>query len=699
MAEKMYDFRKRLLEVHDHNVRNVNRTKKENEFEISNGALIKISPNACDVVKIAANDFVDFLNISMGVTAGVVNFGDEATITLELAEEAGVDLGEYASYKGFLIQTMQEGIKIYGHDPRGIAQALFYIEDLMCFAKAPVLAFGDIKKKPMFYPQMIHSGYGIDEFPDEYLLRVAHEGRDAILVFTKDVNKTTCGYLNFNELIDRAAKYGIDVYAYSYLKSEVSPEAPEAEEYYEGNYGKLFRECPGLKGVTLVGESVEFPSKDPNIAKGRYYEIHKDGIPSDKPSAGWYPCYDYPVWLNFIKKTIRKYKPDADIVFWTYNWGSRPEEARLKLIESLPTDISLQATFEMFEQFKYGESTGQGADYSLTVAGPGKYFASEAAAAKKRGIRLYSMTNTGGRTWDFGVAPYEPMPYQWMKRYEGMRKAHDDWGLVGIMEGHHYGFYPSFISKLSKHAFFEPREDMNELLKTILISEFGEENYDAVNKAMEHFSEGICYYTPSDADQYGAYRVGPSYPFNLAGGSHLGTMAKIPEYEGAHFGSRICETTYISRTDWRISPLGMRIKEEVAFQEKMLNHFESAMELLNPLNGKNEKLDYLINLCQFLTNCVKTGKRAKEWHILKCKMYVEETKEGLAKIFDEMEAMLKDEIKNAEETIPLVEKDSMLGFEPSMLYMTDRWHLEWKIRQVNYVIGTELKQFRQALEL
>ncbi|MBE7037252.1 MAG: hypothetical protein E7403_08165, partial [Ruminococcaceae bacterium] len=242
MAEKMYDFRKRLLTVHDSDVRNPKRKTKDNEFEITNGALIKISPKACDVVKIAANDFVDFLNVSMGVTAGVVNFGDDAIITLELAEDAGVDLGEFASYKGFFVQTSAQGIKIYGHDPRGIAQALFYIEDLMCFAKAPVLAFGDIKKKPMFYPQMVHSGYGIDEFPDEYLLRVAHEGRDAILVFTKDLNKTTCGYLNFNELIDRAAKYGIDVYAYSYLKSEVSPEAPEAEEYYEGNYGKLFRE-------------------------------------------------------------------------------------------------------------------------------------------------------------------------------------------------------------------------------------------------------------------------------------------------------------------------------------------------------------------------------------------------------------------------------------------------------------------------
>ena len=698
-TEKMYDFKEKLLTVHEENIRNSERKAKADEFEVKSGAVIKINENADEVIKTAACDFADFLKKSMGVSAVVSERAEKAEITVALAENAGIDLGDFATTKGFLIKTDENGIVVYGHDARGISQGLFYIEDLMSFSKAPVLSFGEIKKKPMFTPQMVHSGYGLDEYPDEYIARIAHEGRDVLLVFMKDKDLTTQGLAKLNDIIRRAARYGVDVYAYSKLVSNMSPEAPEAEAFYENSYGKLFRECPGLRGVTLVGESVEFPSKDPHVAKGRYFEIAKDGIPSDKPSSGWYPCYDYPVWLNLLKKVIRKYNEKADIVFWTYNWSSRPKEARIALIESLPTDISLQATFEMSYTMDYGKSKGRIADYSLSFEGPSAYFVSEAEAAAKRGIRLYSMTNTGGRTWDFGVAPYEPMPYQWMKRYDAMRKAHDNWGLCGIMETHHFGFYPSFISKLSKHSFLEPREDMNELLKKILISEFGEENLEKVDSALACFSEGIRHYTPSDSDQYGAYRVGPSYPFNLAGGSHLGAMSNIPEYEGAYFGNRIVEPLYVNRTDWRISPLGMRIKEELAQQEKMLALFTEGMEHFESVKGKNEKLDTLINLCQFLTNCVKTGKRAKEWHILKCRMYVEETKDGLYKIFDEMEALLKEEIKNAEDTIALVEKDSMLGYEPSMLYMTDKWHLEWKIRQVNYVMNTEINQFRQGLAL
>ena len=359
-TEKLYDFRKRLLTVHESGIRDEGRSKYENEFQIENGAIIRISGNAGEVIKTAAMDFADYLKTSMLVNSCVVPFHvEKAAVTVELADEAGIDMGEAASYRGFMIRTDENGIKIYGYDERGAAQGLYYLEDLMTFERAPVVTFGEIRKKPLFSPQMIHSGFGLDEYPDEYLARVAHEGRDAILVFTEGVNKTPSGYLDFNDLIKRAGRYGLDVYAYSYMVSNMSPEAPEAEEFYENTYGRLFRECPGLKGVTLVGESVEFPSKDPHVAKGRYFETAVDGIPSDKPSAGWYPCCDYPVWLNLLKKIVRKYNADADIVFWTYNWGGQPEEARLKLIESLPKDISLQATFEMFEVINYGQSSGR----------------------------------------------------------------------------------------------------------------------------------------------------------------------------------------------------------------------------------------------------------------------------------------------------------------------------------------------------
>lgn len=690
--ENSYDFRKKLLTVHQPGLRDLSIRPKDDEFWFEDGAKIKISVNACDVIKTASTDFVDFLRVSMGIFATVVTDGisEINTSVAQTAEEKNI-LGDMASYKGFMYTVDASGVNILANDERGVQQALYYIEDMMCFSKTPALPFGTVRKKPLYSPLMNHSGYGLDEYPDEYLNRIAHEGRDAILVFTTDVNKTPMGYLDFNDLISRAARYGIDVYAYSYLISEMSPEAPEAEQYYDNLYGRLFRECPGLKGVTLVGESVEFPSRDTHVSPGWKNQTAIDGIPTGKKTAGWYPCEDYPLWLNLVKNSVRKYNPDADIVFWTYNWGYQPEDARVRLIESLPTDISLQATFEMFEPIHYDNTMGRCEDYTLSFSGPGVYFESEAKAAKKRGIRLYSMTNTGGLTWDFGMVPYEPMPYQWIKRYMAMEQAHKEWGLCGLMESHHYGFYPSFISKLSKHVFLEPHETAEVILKKIIKSEFGEACYEDADAALRCLSDAICCYTPSASDQYGAFRVGPSYPFNLS------EALSLPPDEKSKNGVRYCKMRYINISDERMSPLSLRIHDEIASLKKMICFIDEGIKYLKKVKNPNQALLDLLNLSKFIRNYTQTGLHAKMWHVLICKMNVETDKDKLLDIYNDMEILLKAELKNAEDTIPLVEYDSRLGWEPTMLYLTDRRHLEWKIRQVRYVLESDLPKYKHGL--
>ena len=687
-----YDFRKELLTVHEANVRNFDRKTKADEYFMADGAKILITPDASEVISVAAHDFCDFLSVSMDLSSSVVTEG-QGDVTVRLAEDAGVDLGEFAAYKGFRIETDKDGVVITAHDERGAAQALFYIEDLMTFEKAPTLAFGKIEKRAMYTPQMVHSAYGIDEFPDEYLARVAHEGRDAVLIFTKGVGISARGEEDFNDLIRRAARYGIDVYAYSKIKSEKHPDDEDAAAYYDATYGELFRRFPGLKGVTLVGESIGFPSKDENSGPWN----GPDGLPTGKTHPGYYPCYDYPAWINCLKRSIRKYKPDADIVLWTYNFGWCSKEDRLKLIASLPTDITLQVTFEMFEFLPCGESLIKSSDYSLAFEGPGEYFKSEAELAKARGIRLYSMTNTGGRTWDFGVAPYEPMPYQWIRRYAAMSRAQKEWGLSGIMECHHYGFYPSIISKLSKHAFMLPEEPYEEILAKVLKSEYGEESYTAVDAALRDYSEAIRYYTATNSDQYGALRVGPAHPLNIV------QSIKIPADEDAMFGNRIWYPKYLVNNNghWMstVSPLSVRIREEILSFEKMLSLMETGNAKLRAIQAPNENTVRLLGLGEFIANSVKTAIAAKKIHLLDVELQFTPDVDRQEEILDEMTEILKKDRQNALDTIPIVEADSSIGYEASMHYMCDKWHLEWKIRHTDYVLSTEIGELRSAIKV
>ena len=89
----------------------------------------------------------------------------------------------------------------------------------------------------------------------------------------------------------------------------------------------------------------------------------------------------------------------------------------------------------------------------------------------------------------------------------------------------------------------------------------------------------------------------------------------------------------------------------------------------------------------------------KRWWILNRKLEIEPDRAEANRILDEMESILQEELGNAEETLPLVENDSRLGWEPSMEYMCDPEHIQWKIAQVKRVIENILPAYRKTINL
>lgn len=687
--EKKYEFRKRLLNIHKRNIRNFDIFPQENELELKNGINIVIPENCSDVILTGAKDFTDYLFKSMKVSAMITNtaFSENAVI-------CSIDETQSEDY----IIKISDKVYVSGKNDRGVTQGLYCLEDKMNIKKAPILKKEEIKHTYLFSPRMAHSGYGLDMFPDEYLASVAHAGMDAIMLFIHGVNLTHTGFVDFNDLIYRASRYGIDVYAYSCMEGEKHPDEEDAQEFFDNLYGTIFRECPGLKGLILVGEAVGFPSKDPNVVPN-WAKVDKDGFPTGKPAAGWWPCCDYPQWLECVKKSVRDQKADADIIFWTYNWGYVDKENRLKLINSLPTDITLMATYEMFESFKVDDISEFTADYSLAFAGPGEYFKSEAEVAKKRGIRMYAMSNTGGRTWDMGVIPYEPMPYQWIKRYKGLREAAEKWGLSGLMECHHYGFHPSFIGDLAKQCFIKENTDSDKCLHDVLAARFGAENTEKMCVALEKWSEAITHFTPGDADQYGAFRIGPAYPLCLI------REMKPKGEKYAECGSGIVFTMYPADyhpTNGLPTGRGMlpslRVDTEIKSLTRMYELIREGTDILSEIKNKNEELLFLINMGEYMCCYVTTGINAKRWYKLSSKIKSADKADEVIRLADEMTKVILDEKENAERAIEFVRKDSCLGWEPCMEYMGDESRIRWKIKHLEYVLDFELACYKKGIK-
>ncbi|MBE6695675.1 MAG: hypothetical protein E7587_04400 [Ruminococcaceae bacterium] len=691
MAEKNYEFREEMCKVHKANRRD--ESKKPTDGQITFDESYAITVDCAlegmekEVVLNAASDLSDYFSVSMGINIAVKCESEASGNIIFYKIDKTLPLDSYR------VSVSDGQVILTGSSARMAAQAGYYIEDLMNLEEAPFLTKGEQERSHIFRTRMTHSGVGLDMFPDEHLISIAHAGMTSILIFVKGINTTPHGYQDFNEICLRAAKYGLDVYVYSYLRSYRYPNGKKAEEFYDGLYGNLFEQCPHFKGVIFVGESCEFPSKDRENTTGMLRLENKDfdGNPiiKNRMSPGWWPCYDYPIWLNMVKKVIRAKKPDAEIVFWTYNWGQRPEESRLRLIRNLPKDITHMATFEMGCPIVHDGIEHPSADYTIYFEGPSNYFTSEAKCAKECNLPMYSMTNTGGRTWDVGVVPYLPVPYQWMKRYESMRYAHDNYSLVGTMECHHYGFTPSFISELAKWAFSNPPVDLDAMLKKIVKRDFGEKCVDKVCEALKCFSEGINQMIATNPDQYGPCRIGPAYPFVLFKGTDL----EIPSEPIAMFGkNRITKPVY--SYGLYNEPRQNLFLHELECFKKTVEFYKKGCEIIDgilPLvpDKKKETAIKIRNIGEFIGRTAQTTINIKEWYQIRV-FLPEKSGDEKNKMLDGLLEIARREMQNALDTIPLVEFDSRLGFEPSMEYMCDRAHIEWKLGLLQKVIDEEI---------
>lgn len=470
----------------------------------------------------------------------------------------------------------------------------------------------------------------------------------------------------------------------------------------------MFRACPRAKGLILVGESAQFPSKDPKCSgkAASHSNSFTEGIADPRPCAGWWPSTDYPQWLNAVKKAVRRYQPDADIVFWTYNWGKAPEADRLALIRSLPKDVTLEATFEMYQLHSYPNHTMVQPDYSITFPGPGTYFSSEAKTAAECGLKLYTMSNTAGMTWDFGMIPYVPTPQQWFKRFDALRKANREWNLTGLMDSHHYGWYPSPVSECAKWSFWSPAVDLNQMLADIVKRDFGSAAAPEALDAYQAWSDAVASYTPGFDDQAGPLRTGPAYPFIFHPilYPHVEQQMKFPTTPQSTVGSAWIHAFYQPESVYGQSWCGRRIHEDIKNMTEVSKLWKKGVDLMHSAlakapESKREYAGKLAGVGEYCHHAFLTMVNTKRWWVLNKKLEIEGDEAAANALLDQMISLIEEERKNVEETLPLVEQDSRLGWEPSMDYICDPAHIRWKLRQLDNLQKNTIPTFRKSVSV
>ena len=669
--ESPYAFRSRLETVHETGRRDPGASPAEDEFVLSDGCEIVTSPSASDLVRRAAADFADYLEVSMSVTPGANGRGVRVSLDPSMDGRSAV------------IDVKTNGVFVTASDDRAAAQALYHLEDLMNLRRAPFLKVGRTTRKQRFSPRMTHSGWGLDRFPDAHLAQMAHYGLDAVVVFTLGPDKTQGGGQNagINDIIRRAKAWGLDTYLYSKIPSFVHPLDPKADDLFEKTFGSVAAAHPGAKGIVLVGESCEFPSRDPHTCGKSYLDKRDPG--DTRPLPGWYPCSDYPDWLSAVRKAIRRHAPDMEVVFWTYNWSREPTELIDGVLKRFPKDVVIQSTIDLdgikthANGFKHYCQ-----DYTISYVGPTVHFASDAKTAAGSGLRLYAMSNTGGLTWDAGTIPYQPCPYQWKRRWDVLNGMQRESRLAGLMESHHYGWHPSFVSELAKEAFVEGGIPFDEHIRRIAVRDFGEGNADAVLAVWRRWSEAAEDYPATNGNQYGPFRLGPSYPFSLGGGE-IGDR-EFPQTPSATHVIRWMaylnypfDKTAADKLNVTYDPLPPAMSErEIELLESVRKSYcegsETIRRMARTLDGaRRAKALRLADLGEYMGRTAATA--ANLWRARRAREQGDQ---------ESFRSLVRAEYANAEAALVLVERDSRLGWEPSMEYVGGPEQIRWKLARM-----------------
>ncbi|HWQ53008.1 MAG TPA: hypothetical protein VN442_04940 [Bryobacteraceae bacterium] len=488
--ERPHDFRKTIETWTEPLRRNPAAKPAANELALpAQGWTLAIPAASSPVLRQAAEDFRDYLSRAMQVRVELNTPGSLAEWSgMSRAIVAGTrdqmpGCGDaLAGRKDYQIVVAPERIAVCGYDERGAMYGLYNLEARMSMRQAPFLPRDlNTVRHSLYGARMTLSGLGWMEWPDTYLSMIAHHGFDAIYASVyANPNGVIAGWpynymmrrqnpARMRDLIQRAARYGLDVYAPIMHHLDGTPEN-------EAVLRKLVRDnvnqFPEIRGYVLLIEGFDY-ERWPSWNRG---DIRK-----------WIDAWTHGVAI--AAEEMHKINPAIEVLAWDYNidFRARSVDTKRYVIDRYAQDVIPLVTWENGKSFMRDGEEGYLKDYAINEVGPAEVSAAQIERARQRGMKVFAKADTFA-SWQFGTFPYLPFPYQWHARYEQLEKHKID----GTMESWSYGFKPNWVAELRNWYSWSDAPPLNDLLKSIARREFGPGSEDLALTAWDHFSKAIA---------------------------------------------------------------------------------------------------------------------------------------------------------------------------------------------------------------
>jgi hypothetical protein len=312
---------------------------------------------------------------------------------------------------------------------------------------------------------------------------------------------------NLRRLVERAHKYGIDIYLYmneprameaSFFKGRdnikgvqegnfhtLCTSAPEVRQWLTDSLTYVFKEVPGLGGVFTITASE-------NLTNCYSHSRTAAGCPRCSKRSG-------PEVIAEVNRAIAAGvwagNPKAKVIVWDWGWPDASDTKQSnagwteQIINALPDNVYLMSVSEWSKPIVRGGVATTVGEYSISTVGPGPRATKHWALAKKRGLKTLAKIQANC-TWELSAVPYLPVMNLVAQHCANLADADVD----GLMLSWSVGGYPSPNLQLVRCFDAQPRPTVEQALAKVAKARYGPDAAPSVVKAWSEFSTAFTEY-------------------------------------------------------------------------------------------------------------------------------------------------------------------------------------------------------------
>ncbi len=356
---------------------------------------------------------------------------------------------------------------------------------------------------------------------------------------------------------------------------------------------------------------------------------------------------------ELVARGIRKAGSKATLFAWDWGWADSWIEDAVK---ALPPEAALMSVSEWSIPIQRGGTASVVGEYSISVVGPGPRARKHWSLARARGLRTLAKIQAGN-TWELSAVPYIPALENVAQHLSNLQAEKVD----GLMLGWTLGGYPSpNLEVVSEIEQARGRITVEEALQRVANRLYGETTATSVVAAWKKCSAAFRQFPFHGGLVYSApMQYGPSNLLWEKPTGHPASMVGFPYDDLNAWRAVYPADTFVKLFEEMGAGFQAAAKDldsSVRKQKKGLNRWQR-LELERELN--------VMRAC-----AIHFGTVANQGNFILARQALGQAKSQTEArgLIDEIESLLRDEIRLAKELHAIQSRDSRIGFEASNQY-------------------------------